>query len=414
MAKTYLKRIQSTETPQGEPLNVYVSVRDSTPNLYYITHRRRHIFTSQRKEAALTRLAQLQREGVTIDSPPDEVAEADAQRLETSDRPWEKLRFHVLVWLAARSLQRKQRSHQHIVDLKVLLNLPNEWVPSGHDEAVNWIRRILETVTETTTAQSTFRKRLVYLNMALKEISHNPVACKKWLHLPALAAPLIRHQGQELAGKAPVQNRPCMTKAEITDCLNQCESIESAFLVLKYLSLGCRSAKAENLTLANATADWRIDIDTVESKTKVGRRPPCPLALKALLLFCERQPVGEVPNCVDRDRFRPTTATMLSLAGVPILEISERLGHGTAAMVLNHYATAKPIDMAPGQTLEQYLGIGPLIVGGFRVEENAWDRWVLKTALEQAQRFGVIEEFKKHVVVCLGGTVGELPEVAEF
>lgn len=413
MGRTYLKCIRVGQTPQGESLHLYTSVVDSTPVNYYVTHRRKRLFASALKAAAIRKLDHLAIHGVTVEGPPPEVAEADAERLEESDRPWDELRLHVLVWVLMRSLTRTGRSRKHIDNIKVLLSLPNSVIPTGHDAFANWFRGILDELNDTTRSRRSMIRKLVYLNMTMRQLGYHPIACKRWLALQATSVSMIEHRKRTSADKEPTRNRPPLDLPTIQNWFSACTEVEQSFLILAYLALGSRAGKAERLCLSCFTPDWRVDLERIETKTKTGKRPPAPIALRAIAQFMNDRVFEGLPSCVDRKRFRPTCATMLCLAQVPTLTISERLGHGSMSMIIHHYARQTPQGMH-GETIEQYLGIGPLIVGGHRVEENAWDRWVLKTALEQAKRFGVIDEFKLCVVACLGMDDTVLPEAAEF
>jgi hypothetical protein len=128
------------------------------------------------------------------------------------------------------------------------------------------------------------------------------------------------------------------------------------------------------------------------------------LALRATLPFFE--PGTSLPNMLERKRFRPTAAVYLLLAGVPMLQVMERLGHGSMAMLTNHYAKVTPEDYPGNINLNDYLSCGKLTVDGIEVEENAWDLYCLRLFLKRSAELSAITQVKdvlrKHLITDVG------------
>ncbi len=149
--------------------------------------------------------------------------------------------------------------------------------------------------------------------------------------------------------------------------MSACDSLAQLALSICYLSHGFRAGKAERLT-PKALAGGSLVLSRVVTKTKTNRTPAASLALRTCIPLLEAG--AALPQGVERKRFRPTAAVSLLLAGVPMLEVMERLGHGSLAMLTNHYAKVTPDDYAGSTSLSVYLSCGRLTVDGHAVQEN--------------------------------------------
>jgi integrase len=410
MAKTYTKRIRNEFSAA---INGWVSlyVNRSTGrdlNYFLVVDRVRHN-GFQNQDAAMVAFNRFIEKGLPFQKTID--IEGACSEIEAG-RLVEPVRLDCIMELYARHIKRLGRSPSHVASISSATRVRSMEAIPPKDEWAGWCDRVLQEMTERIHGRAALVR---YTSLMLSAIKHfTSLTCAtKYAGLFSLMTPRVaRVRKVGVVDMPTTESRECLTLRQMAAGFDLCQTWEQAALALAYLSGGFRAKEAERVSLSCVNHRGRLDMSKVATKVKVNRYPRPTITLMALLRMGVKldTPLPVNPDdrrkrtlFLDRRHYRPTCATMLVLSGVSLIEVAERLNHASVDMAIHHYAKMAPADILPGQTLEQYLNARPLIIAGQRVEENTWDRWVLIQALQQAQRFGVLEEFKAHVVACLGG-----------
>ena len=281
-------------------------------------------------------------------------------------------------------------------------------IPSGANELEIWIAAALAKVANSTNrkvkSRAALTTRLQTMVRIIRQIENRPVVFRRWLEVPAVANSRVaahkrasRLEFSEGTSHAPYE------KSEVIRILDNCRSFAEALSVLNYLTGGFRAGEGECAQLHHIGHDGLLNLNEIVTKTKgraiAQRRPRPSVLLRAALAWFAAHPQESraVPKNVQRQRFRPSAAVHLLLSGVTQMEVMERLGHATLAMITNHYAKLVPLEFGRAKSSAHYFGVSQLSIDGHEVPGNKWDWFLLIQALEAAKRWGV-SDFRSRVV----------------
>lgn len=393
MPSTYSKRIWSDP---ARSLSVYVNVVDSTPRNWHIVHDRVPVASFLSLDAARQFAERFNAAEHAADTNDDDSFREAAANLKQGV-PWEgELSARLLAAIYAQRVNAKDQNFYLTLGRLAARAGP---IPRTESEFLVWFDAALKEVQARSTreirSRAALRGRLDGFRRVLKVALEYDVEFRSW-HKAIQSAigriPRVKRQG--LAPLEAMESWKPFTRAEVESLVAACDSLAQLALSICYLSHGFRAGEAERLT-PKALAGGSLVLSRIVTKTKTSRTPAASLALRTCLPLLEAGTA--LPQGVERKRFRPTAAVALLLAGVPMLEVMERLGHGSLAMLTNHYAKVTPDDYAGSTSLSGYLSCGKLTVDGHAVEENTWDLFCLRLMLKRSSELGALHVVKENL-----------------
>lgn len=394
MPASYTKRIAKI----GE-VSVYATMVDSQPRNFTLVRARRTIAQYSSRDAAL-RAAERAAAGEESAKHTDELIMERARSLKPSEPLEGGLDIRLLAALEVLRLERETSSTSRADLARLVGNLLAESgdIPTSLSELEDWIAGALAKVTgkgnRSIVSRSALTARLQTMVRVVRQIESRPVVFRRWLHVPGIVKErtAAHKRGTRSEFDSEVNHEP-FSKSDVISMVGLSESFAETLSLLIYLTGGFRAVEGENVSLKHITHDGLVNLSGIVTKTKVNRKPPASVLLRAALKWFDEHPVESrtMPEGAPRRRFRPTAAVHLILAGLTQLEVMEKLGHSTLAMVTNHYAKLVPLDFAKAKSAAHYFGVSELRVDGHVVPGNMWDWFLLMQALSAAQRWGVTD-----------------------
>lgn len=394
MPATYQKRILSGKTPAGELVSLWVDVRDSKKTAYNLYVNRRCIQTLSGKPAAETRFESLLRDGYQDISFPEKLR--DQARYIDEHRGEEfgnTLRFELLAAIERLASEEKGLGAVRLQMRDTLAHTLREVgpIPVNEKEAEDWAALVGRTLQAHYSKAATYAARVSLLLKVLRVAEDYPLVFKRWLPIMPLIRARIQESRKRRSGalEKPISRAPYSVK-ELEAFFKEM-TFKETLLTLVYLQYGFRAKEAERLTERCVRAG-KLFLSEVTTKTTTDKTPELFLLTRAALSYCRGALTAiHIAKKIDRQRLRPTAAVLMTLSGHDLLSITHRTGHANLRMLVNHYAKFLPEDYRLGMSFGQYTGCSELRLDGQRVEESAYDQWLLTLALKGAVERGELD-----------------------
>jgi len=419
MTKVYSRRIFKI----GD-VSVYAGYVDSSARSFTVIQARRTIAQFSSRDAAIaaaTRLAA----GEVGERHTDELIAERARSLSKSAALDGGLDVRLLAALEIQRLENETTSKARVDLARLVGNLAAQSgeIPSTAAALEGWIERALDAVLRPSNrgvnSRSALTARLQTFTRIVRRIQSAPVTFARWLHVPSLVAERAdtRRKGERKDFDAEESFEP-LDKSTVAKLISETASLAEALSLVIYLSGGFRAGEPERLTARHITPDGLVDLPALVTKTKGKRQPRASVVLRAAVAWFAADPaqVIALPADVERKRLRPTAAVHLLLARQTQLEVMERLGHSTLAMITNHYAKLVPMEFAKAKSATHYFGVKELSFEGTPVPGNQWDWFLLVAALGAATRLGdtSFRDFVRTIVVGVGEDDDEVQAVVDL
>lgn len=421
MHASYRKQLARKISPQGKRITLNKTVVDHKPN-YYVCSEGKSIREFQNKDAAKAFFdrasrGEIEHHFVRLEDFESAAIEIDKNRTEHIS----EVNFPTLAALNKLIQTRKGRVHTHLVVNNRLSDLVGPApIPKTRKDFECWLDEKLNVILEVADSQSYGTQLLRFFNQIFfNMVKLYPFAFSDFLHLiPQVQAAVLRSQSEKVVTLDCVQHNEPLHAKEVENLFDSCADFKEMCLLSVYLGTALRSGEAELLRAKHILHDGTLLISEIQSKTASRKKkrianPPVSLAVRAAISWLDSNGYCPAsPAFWPKKHFRSTCATYVSLAGLPSLSVSARLGHTSRKMSDEFYVKPEFVRICLGskKTVEEVLFrdknnniIEFSVVGKSRenLNENVWDWWLLFKLAQGSSRFNqnfILKELIRNIV----------------